>query len=202
MAESTIHIPKNAEHFQLPSFDAVIPAFVRYDSNLSNNAKLLYGEIRALTNAYGFCWASNEYFAALYQVDVRTIKRWLENLEAAGHIVQTKERDDETHKLVRIIRLSFRAQEQSQKKTDKNVQKNGQKCPKKTDKNVQVNNTSSNNKDIYSARARVTQQKAKSKNGFHNFEQRKYSPDFFDQLESALIKNQNIDNQARAGDSS
>lgn len=199
MAESTIHIPKNAEHFQLPSFDAVIPAFVRYDSNLSNNAKLLYGEIRALTNAYGFCWASNEYFAALYQVDVRTIKRWLENLENAGHIVQTKERDDETHKLVRIIRLAFPAQEEPSKKMDKNVQKNGQKCPKKMDKNVHNNNTRiNNNKDIYSARARVTQKKTNSKDKFNNFQQREHPPGYWDELENKLC----FGTKARDGDSS
>ena len=200
MAES-IHIPKNTEQVQFPSFDAVIPAYVRYDPKLSNNAKLLYGELRALTNAYGFCWASNEYFAALYQVDVRTIKRWLENLENAGHIVQTKERDDETHKLVRIIRLSFPAQEEPSKKMDKNVQKNGQKCPKKMDKIVHSNNTSNNNKDIYSARARVTQKKPNSKNNFNNFQQREYPPDFYNQLELAIWNNPH-GKFARAGDSS
>jgi len=197
MAES-IHIPKNTEQVQFPSFDAVIPAFVRYDQKLSNNAKLLYGELRALTNAYGFCWASNEYFAALYQVDVRTIKRWLQNLEDAGHIIQTKERDDETNKLVRIIRLAFPSQEKPKKKMDKNVQKNGQKCPKKMDKNVHSNNTSNNNKDIYSARARVTQNKTKSKDKFNNFQQREHPPGYWDDLENKLC----FGAKPRAGDSS
>lgn len=193
MAESTIHIPRNQDQVQLPSFDAVIPAYIRYDSNLSNNAKLLYGELRALTNAYGFCWASNEYFAALYQVDVRTIKRWLQNLEECGYITQTKERDDETLKLVRIIRLRFPSQEASQQKMDKNVQNFGQKCPKKMDKNVQSNNTSNNNNIYNRACARVTHKDSKSKNKFLNFEQREYN---MADLERALL------NHARDGDSS
>lgn len=194
MAESLIHIPKNQDSVQLPSFDAVIPAYIRYDSKLSNNAKLLYGELRALTNAYGFCWASNEYFAALYQVDVRTIKRWLSNLEEAGHIVQTKERDDETMKLVRIIRLKFPSQESSEEKMDKNVQKNGQKCPKKMDKNVHRNNTSNINNNIYKrAHARITQQNSKSNNKFMNFDQRQNN---YADLERALL------NKSMAGDSS
>ena len=99
MADSYIHIPKNREAEVIPSFDAIIPAYVRYDSKLSGDAKMLYGEIRALTSAFGFCWATDSYFARLYQVSEKTIKRWLENLQSAGHIVITKERDDETLKL-------------------------------------------------------------------------------------------------------
>ncbi len=68
------------------SYYAVIPANVRYDESLSPNAKLLYGEITALCNAEGFCWASNNYFAELYEVTDRTIKRWLKDLTEGGYI--------------------------------------------------------------------------------------------------------------------
>lgn len=65
-----------------PSFYAVIPASVRYNKNLEAHAKLLYGEITALANQYGYCWATNSYFAELYEVDVSTVKRWLMSLKS------------------------------------------------------------------------------------------------------------------------
>jgi hypothetical protein len=64
----------------LPSYMAFIPADVRYNKNIEPSAKLLYGELTSLTSLYGYCWASNQYFAELYQVDVRTISRWLKSL--------------------------------------------------------------------------------------------------------------------------
>ncbi len=63
-----------------PSFYAIIPANVRYCKGLESGAKLLYGEITALSNAMGYCWASNEYFSNLYDVESRTIQRWIKSL--------------------------------------------------------------------------------------------------------------------------
>lgn len=65
---------------------AVIPANIRYDKNISANAKLLYGEITALCNEKGYCWASNEYFTKLYSVSRQSITNWLKNLKENGYI--------------------------------------------------------------------------------------------------------------------
>lgn len=68
------------------SYYAIIPANVRYDESLPPNAKLLYGEITALCNAEGYCWASNKYFAELYGVSILSVKRWIKVLIDRGYI--------------------------------------------------------------------------------------------------------------------
>ena len=68
------------------SYYAIIPANVRYDENLKDKAKLLYGELTALTNDRGYCWASNNYFAELYKVSKSTISRLIKNLSEEGYI--------------------------------------------------------------------------------------------------------------------
>ena len=68
------------------SYYAIIPANVRYDNDLPPNAKLLYGEITALCNDKGYCWASNDYFSKLYNVSNRSIQDWLNKLELKMYI--------------------------------------------------------------------------------------------------------------------
>lgn len=69
-----------------PNYYAVIPAAVRYDEKLRANEKLLYGEISALTQKNGECWASNNYFADLYEVTPQAISKWILDLAERGYI--------------------------------------------------------------------------------------------------------------------
>lgn len=62
-----------------PNYYAIIPANVRY-SDITPNAKLLYGEITALANKKGYCYASNSYFAELYNVSDVSISNWIKEL--------------------------------------------------------------------------------------------------------------------------
>ena len=85
------------------SYYAIIPSNVRYDTRLCANAKLLYGEISALCNERGYCWASNEYFAELYSVSRTSISKWISALKECGYInviMQYENNKVETRRIV------------------------------------------------------------------------------------------------------
>ncbi|MBR2677813.1 MAG: DnaD domain protein [Bacilli bacterium] len=69
-----------------PNYYAVIPAEVRYDSDLRANEKILYGEITALADKSGECYASNNYFAELYGVTPQAISKWIINLKDKEYV--------------------------------------------------------------------------------------------------------------------
>ena len=69
-----------------PAYWAVLPAPVRYAVDIGSGEKLLFAELSALAESYGYCWANNDYFARLYGKDERTVIRWLNRLEEHGYI--------------------------------------------------------------------------------------------------------------------
>ena len=69
-----------------PAYWAVLPAPVRYATDIGSGEKLLFAELSALAESYGYCWANNDYFARLYGKDERTVIRWLNRLEKHGYI--------------------------------------------------------------------------------------------------------------------
>ena len=77
---------KNMSEKVQKAYYAVIPANVRYDKRLKANEKLLYGEITALTNERGYCWASNKYFSDLYGVTPQAVSKWINGLKNCGYI--------------------------------------------------------------------------------------------------------------------
>jgi DNA-binding transcriptional ArsR family regulator len=53
----------------------------------------------------GYCWASNDYFAGLYEVSKTSISKWVSALRDAGHItIQLHYREGTKHILHRYIR--------------------------------------------------------------------------------------------------
>lgn len=76
----------NDEQFERPSYYSIIPATVRYDKRLKAYERLMFSEITALSNKYGYCTASNSYFASLYEVDKTTISRWINHLKNLGYL--------------------------------------------------------------------------------------------------------------------
>src|SRR5699024_8266697 len=69
-----------------PTYYSILTADVRYDFNLTDSEKLLYSEITALSNKYGYCTATNKYFAKLYDVTKVTISRRISNLKKHGYL--------------------------------------------------------------------------------------------------------------------
>ena len=124
-----------------PSYYAIIPAEVRYNGQLSANEKLMYGEITALTQATGECWATNAYFGEIYNKDVRTIRRWVSHLSSLGYInIKLVYKPDSKEVDKRIITLGTKLSLAS-----------GQKCPTGEGKNVRYNNTRENTTSIIDA---------------------------------------------------
>lgn len=123
-----------------PNYYAIIPADVRYDNELKDKAKLLYGEITSLSDKYGYCYASNKYFAELYGVTVTTISLLIKNLVEKGYIeseIKYKEGSKEIlNRYLKIIKGGYL-----------NNFKEGY-LKKVKDNNININNTS-NNKYIY-----------------------------------------------------
>ena len=69
-----------------PNFYGILPANIRYDKELKPMEKILYSEISALTNAKGYCYATNSYFAELYAVHKNTVGNWINHLIEKGYL--------------------------------------------------------------------------------------------------------------------
>lgn len=129
-----------------PNYYAIIPAEVRYDNTLRPNEKLLYGEITALAQKTGECWASNKYFCDLYNVKTNAIAVWIRHLKEKGYInIEYKYKGKEIQQ--RIIKIGAiqkdttyysKEYEGIHKKIPPTIQKD-----KENNKNI--NNTSINN---------------------------------------------------------
>lgn len=124
------------------SYYAIIPAFIRYDKDLTPNSKLLYGEITALCNESGYCWARNEYFAGIYGVSITSISNWINSLVKKGYIIREivyKEGTKEVER--RALRIADCGVQENLGRCSNNFGEGGQK-------NLKDNNTSIIKKEI------------------------------------------------------
>ncbi|MGF2053352.1 conserved phage C-terminal domain-containing protein [Vagococcus fluvialis] len=128
-----------------PNYYAIIPANIRYDEDLIQGSKLLYGEITALSNQKGFCWANDMYFANLYKVSKKTIQTWLKSLEVRGYLTREVIYKEGSNEIVsRYIRLcAYPSNENVHTPMHEKVRDNN------TSINTTINNTS--NKNILSS---------------------------------------------------
>ena|GEM_PF-6856924 len=125
---------------------------------------MLYSEITCLSNKYGYCYASNKYFAELYGVSSKTIKRRLYNLKKQGFINIIIERNDNNEVTCRKIfmldipttvnKVEYTPGDNSvptsRYKTEHTPRDNSVPTPRV--KSVPYNNTSNNNTRINTTR--------------------------------------------------
>lgn len=131
-----------------PAYYAVIPASVRY-SKVSSSAKLLYGEISALCNKEGYCWASNAYFAELYDVSDRSIRGWVSELSEAGFIHVEVENNNDRRMFLDEVGRKLQG---GRKKTAEGSEKN---CHHNNTSNTTVNTESKKTQDGRPSVARI-----------------------------------------------
>ena len=125
-----------------PAYFAILTADVRYDKTLKPLARLLYAEITALCNQEGYCWAGNQYFADLYEVDKNTVSGWIGQLKTRGYINVQLEYKEGTKQIVkRYIRING---EGTNKIIDTSLQKDVYPINEIIEVNSTDNNTNNN----------------------------------------------------------
>ena len=142
---------KNMSGKEQKAYYAVIPANVRYDKRLKANEKLLYGEITALTNERGYCWAANKYFSDLYGVTPQAVSKWINGLKNCGYISIEYTYKNGTKEIEsRIIKLASANVSEvltNDSEALTNVSEGINKCLKGYKQKVKDNNTYLNNTD-------------------------------------------------------
>lgn len=128
------------------SYYAIIPAYIRYNKELKFAERLLYGEITALSNKQGYCFASNRYFANLYDVSISTISRWISHLVELNTLYVEVVRNDKKEIIERRIYVIDNPYMQNnqhpytQKEQYPYVQNYGYPiCKKNKDNNININ---------------------------------------------------------------
>lgn len=119
----------------------VIPAYILFDKELSDKAKLLYGLISSMCNHKGYCWATNAVFMRYLSVEsTKTPQRLLRELRERGYIqvVDGQGGKADARQIYLTNFLPCTPDRNVQSTPDKNV-------PGTPDKNVLQNNININN---------------------------------------------------------
>ncbi|MBM6763101.1 helix-turn-helix domain-containing protein [Ligilactobacillus agilis] len=130
-----------------PSYYSILTANVRYDKRLRASEKVFFSEITALSNKYGYCTASNRYFANLYEVSKDTVSTWVSDLVKLGYVKREEIRSEQTKEVIER-RLYPVATPPIDKKADRYSSKDREGIDKKVDtpigKKAEENTTSLN----------------------------------------------------------
>jgi hypothetical protein len=64
-----------------------VPKSIYPDHRIDGNAKILFAEILGLAKTEGYCYATNGYFAEMFDVHESTVVRWVRQLEEANYVM-------------------------------------------------------------------------------------------------------------------
>lgn len=118
-----------------PSYYSILTANVRYDRELKANEKLLFSEITALANKRGYCTATNNYFANLYDKSKTTISNWINHLKEKGYLRVYFEKDGSQI----IGRKLYPVAEPIKENKDTPIKENLNTCTKKAQEGIKEN---------------------------------------------------------------
>lgn len=158
-----------------PNFYSIIPAYVRYSSDINSFEKILYSEITALCDKNGYCFASNNYFSKVFEKHRNSISRSLKILEKAQFIRIDIDQDKGNFRKIYL------------KNVNSPITKN---CVTPNTKNCAYNNTSINNVSLYRENEKNNDVSVSSKNAKKEKTNKKKIDLIFDKLSEFEISNQ------------
>ena len=85
---------------------AVIPSTILFNEELKPNEKLLYAVITVLANKEGYCFASNNYLADLFNSKPHTISNWISHLSKLNFVHVELIRSDNNEIIQRRIYIN------------------------------------------------------------------------------------------------
>ena len=85
---------------------AVIPSTVLFNKELKPNEKLLYAVITVLSNKEGYCYASNNYLADLFNSKPHTISNWISHLNKLEFVYVELIKNDKNEIIQRRIYIN------------------------------------------------------------------------------------------------
>jgi len=131
-------MPRNKQ-----SYYCVIPHYILEDENLTDKAKLVYGEISSLVDKEGYCFAKDSHFEKIFKARKRTIQTCIKQLKDEGYILVIYEGKGGS---VRKIYLTQKSALNDIKR--KNLRKTTQKSASNNEYIYNIyNNTKENNKN-------------------------------------------------------
>ncbi|WP_311481022.1 helix-turn-helix domain-containing protein [uncultured Anaerococcus sp.] len=83
------------------TYYTILPAEIRLDKRLSAFEKILFSDILALANKKGYCYATNQYFAKIYQMSISSISHAISKLVDLDFIKRIYEYKDKTKMIER-----------------------------------------------------------------------------------------------------